>query len=265
MTTRKFYILAHRGDQQKQIENTPNAFKSMARFNDMLMNSSETNFSEINSSHILGVEFDIQLIDDQLVCYHDDSFYRLHHEFKDIALNVNTINEINKLDSYPSIPLFEDILKIFTDKSMNQNYFLNIELKSYEISLIEKVIDLVKKYQVTNRVLLSSFSGTVVEYISIYHPEFCTGFLVGAVENTAFEIRNNSWIKNITYLIFNVKSLLESDGSVLEKLPNKLGVYTLDNESYVTSEELFNVIESHPQLDLLITDNMDLTIRNIPK
>jgi glycerophosphoryl diester phosphodiesterase len=242
------YILAHRGDQQTAIENTPEAFENLDRFK----------FSS-EQTVLLGAEFDLQLIGDELYCYHDDDFDRLHPKFRG-TLNVEAIEAINNGRSSIKIPTFEQILQIFN--KLDSRFILNVELKSFELTLVIKVIDLIKKYQFTDRVILSSFGYHLVEYISIYHPEFKTGFLVRDLEDFKFLTRQNSWIKKITYVIFDAKEFLEADRDAINSLPHKLGVYTLDNKSYVTSEKMSQMKESYPNLDLFITDNMDLTLKN---
>jgi len=257
MSSRSFYIMAHRGDQQNKIENTPEAFESLSRFTD--------GTSSYGDNCQLGVEFDIQLVEDQLVCYHDDSFSRLHPQFKNEPLNMNAIVKINDSIEDAHIPSFEDILKIFNEEHMRR-FFLNIELKGFEITLAIKVIELIKKYNYQYRVILTSFYPPLVEYISIHHPQLCTGFLLDDVRALAKYAKNNSWVHKINYLIFNVKSLLDKNSKdLLKNYSNKLGVYTVDNKSYITSAELFNVIEDYPELDLMMTDNMDETIKNAPK
>lgn len=252
MASRTFYIMAHRGDQQHEIENTSKAFESLSR----LINNRHDNCH-------LGVEFDIQLVNDQLVCYHDDSFDRLHPNYKNQPLNIDDINEINNSgDIHKHIPFFEDILKIFSQEHM-QKFFLNIELKSFEITLGIKVVELVKKYKFEDRVILTSFYPPLIEYISIHHPELLTGFLLDDVRGLAKYAKNNSWVHKITYLIFNVKSLLDKKNKdLLKNYSNKLGVYTVDNNSYVSSAELFSVVNEYPKLDLMMTDNMDEAIKN---
>ncbi|AYV75137.1 MAG: glycerophosphodiester phosphodiesterase [Terrestrivirus sp.] len=254
MASRTFYIMAHRGDQQHEIENTPEAFENLSRLID--------NNKSSHDNYHLGVEFDIQLVNDQLVCYHDESFDRLHEKFKGKVLNVDDINEINSGNTYTHIPFFEDILKIFSQNHM-QKFFLNIELKSFEITLGIKVVELVKKYNFEPRIILTSFYPPLIEYVSIHHPELQTGFLLDDVRALAKYAKNNSWVHKINYLIFNVKSLLDKNNKdLLKNYNNKLGVYTVDSKSYVTSAELFAVIKDFPELDLMMTDNMDDSIKN---
>ena len=255
--TKIFYIMAHRGDQQRATENTSNAFKSMSRFVDVMKGNSDS-----SKDFVLGAEFDIQLIGDQLICYHDTSFDRVHSEFKNKSFSFDTIKEINK-DSINDIPSFEKVLQIFCDIYKDNNFLLNIELKSFEITLAIKVVELVHKYDLVNKAILTSFYPNLVEYVTLHHPEFKTGFLMSDVREFDKYVKGNSWVNKVNYLIFNVKSLLAADKQVVNNFPFKLGVYTIDSDSYASSQELFSVIKDYPNLDLMMTDNVDNTLLEI--
>ncbi|WP_017379452.1 glycerophosphodiester phosphodiesterase [Paenisporosarcina sp. TG-14] len=144
-------IYAHRGSSGTHPENTLAAFKEAARL------------------EIFGVELDVHLTqDDKLVVIHDESINRTSNG-KGFVRDL-TLSELRAYDfgnwfgddfKGESIPTLEEVLKIF----QNTAHHLNIELKSdifeYE-GMGDKVLHLVEKMGLAERVLISSFDHEAV-------------------------------------------------------------------------------------------------------
>lgn len=96
-------------------------------------------------------EFDIRITkDSEVILFHDD----LIGSKKVSDMTLKEVNQHHKVDS------FEDTLKWFS-KLDKDSYFLNIEIKSKFVrnrKLERIVLDLILKYKVQDRVLISSFN-----------------------------------------------------------------------------------------------------------
>jgi len=137
-------ITAHRGASSYAPENT------MAAFN------------KANDLNVPYVELDVhESKDGVLFVLHDNTLQRIlgipkytykvnYPEFKDL-------NVISRFDEYQEekVPLFEDVLNWYKDK----NFTLNIELKQtpFTTELPNKVVDLLHKYKLVDRVIVASF------------------------------------------------------------------------------------------------------------
>ena len=119
-----------------------------------------------------GSELDIQLTKDgQLVVCHDERVDRTTDGIGEVRQF--TLTEIKKLlieagnGRYEQIPLMEEVLELFrSGKKLKDNLKLNIELKNsvfpYE-GMEEKLIDLIHKNGLQDRVVYSSFSALSLE------------------------------------------------------------------------------------------------------
>lgn len=142
-------ILAHRGFSSKFPENTMLAFKEAAKLD------------------IAGFETDVQMTKDGiLVLSHDEEISRVSNGsgyIKDMSLE-----ELKKLDfrnGMTNYELNEDTkiptLREFFDWFSSTNLLINIELKSSMIryeNMVEKTIDMIKEYDLVDRVIISSFN-----------------------------------------------------------------------------------------------------------
>ncbi len=155
----KITVAAHRGDSYNCYENTMTAFeKAIQAGADM-------------------IETDVHLTKDEvLVLIHDDTVNRTTDGTGNVA--DMTAEELFKLNAgnvgaYEKIPCFEDVVKL----AVKHNIMLNIEIKEYYseeneqrcINCIEKVIETVEKYNLTERVVLNSFDARVLEYVYKKH------------------------------------------------------------------------------------------------
>lgn len=151
----KMTVAAHRGDCYNYYENTMTAFRAAIEAGaDM-------------------IETDVRLTKDGvLVLIHDAAVHRT----TDGEGNVSdmTAEEIFKLNTGDvnmpeKIPQLEDVVKL----AVSHNIMLNIEIKEYYseeneqrcISCIEKVIEIVEKYNLREKVVINSFDAWVLEYV----------------------------------------------------------------------------------------------------
>lgn len=151
----KMTVAAHRGDCYNYYEKTMTAFKKAIQ------------------EGVDMIETDVHLTKDgTLVLIHDNTVGRTTDGEGEIAnmmaeelfkLNAGDVNMPEK------IPCFEDVVKLVA----SQNIMLNIEIKEYYseeneqrcISCIEKVIEIVEKYNLSEKIVLNCFDAWVLEYV----------------------------------------------------------------------------------------------------
>lgn len=159
-------IFAHRGYSAKYPENTISAFKAVVDI------------------PIYGVEFDVHLTKDgEMVVIHDERINRTSNGkgyVKDL-----TLEELRQYDfgswfdekfKGEKIPTLAEVLDVFE----NTKHILNIEIKSDIIpyaGLLEKVLELVEKRNLENRVLISSFDHEVIQKLAKSNPTIDNGAL----------------------------------------------------------------------------------------
>lgn len=134
-----------------------------------------------------GIELDVHLSKDgHIVIIHDEKVDRTTNgkgEVKDF-----TLDELKKLDAgfwfsdeYEGerIPTLEELLKLIN----NTNIYLNIEIKAgYRIypNIEEKVIDMIEKYKILDRVIISSFDHYSLVRVKEINLNIKTGMLYEA-------------------------------------------------------------------------------------
>ncbi|RLQ98289.1 glycerophosphodiester phosphodiesterase [Falsibacillus albus] len=153
-------IFAHRGSAGTHPENTMQSFFEAEK---------------VNAD---GIELDVQLSKDgEVVVIHDETLERTTNG-KGFVKDFN-LNELKKLDaSYkfktflkkPTIPSLREVLEWLTGNGL----LCNIELKNGVFpypSLEEKVISLVREYQLEDRIIISSFNHYSIVYCYRLAPE----------------------------------------------------------------------------------------------
>lgn len=138
-------VIGHRGDKLYAPENTLSSFKQA------LEKGADA------------VEFDVKLTaDQQVIVLHDQTVDRTTNGSGNVAKL--TLAEIQKFDAgiqYPGkfpnekIPCLEEVFESF-----GKNLYMNVELTNYKTpfdGLVIKVVDLIIKYRMENRILFSSF------------------------------------------------------------------------------------------------------------
>ena len=122
-----------------------------------------------------GIETDVQITKDKtLVLFHDDSLNRTVNEngqISDYTYDELQVFDVIKGNLKDKIVKFEDFLKMFGHRDIT----FTIELKVDGIE--EAVIDLLKKYDMQNKTIITSFSFDMVRAAKKYAPEFRIGYL----------------------------------------------------------------------------------------
>lgn len=159
-------VFAHRGFSSRYPENTLLAFKKSLDFD------------------IYGVELDVHKTkDNKIVVIHDESVDRTFDGsgfVKDLTLN--ELKSFNcRLDGFKDnpeckIPTLEEVIEIFLDS----NFVLNIEIKNDKVSyenIEQDVINIINKYNISDRVILSSFNSNSILHCNNIDSCIKTGLL----------------------------------------------------------------------------------------
>ncbi|MBO4940155.1 MAG: glycerophosphodiester phosphodiesterase [Clostridia bacterium] len=159
--TEKLGVTGHRGCRAYMAENTLESFEEAFR---------------------LGVdvlEFDIHLTrDDVLIVMHDDMVDRTTDGKG--AVHFKTLAQIKALDAgikfgYPGlkVPTFEETLQLIVEKAAD-NLHLNVEIKDQRPRVVDKAIELLKKYGLLERSVIASFDAQTLLYTQEYYPNVKT-------------------------------------------------------------------------------------------
>lgn len=159
------YVWAHRGASGYAPENTMEAFRLAA-----VLGAD-------------GIELDVQLTNDgKLVVCHDETIDRTsdgHGFVKDYSLEELkkfNFNSHNASYAFCCIPTLEEVFELIEPMDMT----INIELKTgvFEYKGIEeKVVELVDRYHMSQRVIYSSFNHYSILRVKKLRPEAKCGFL----------------------------------------------------------------------------------------
>lgn len=157
-------ITAHRGDSLNYPENTILAFDSAV------------------SKDADWIELDVQLTKDkEIVVCHDANLKRVAGVDKNIYdLSYEELSQINiknnNDDTNVKIPLLSDVFRW----GLFNNVSFNVELKPYDddLTLVKKVIELVKKYYLEDRVTLSSNKYSILEEIKNVDDKVSTAYIM---------------------------------------------------------------------------------------
>lgn len=155
-------ITAHRGDSLNYPENTILAFTSAL------------------DKNADWVELDVQLTKDkQIVVSHDANLRRIAGIDKNISdLTYDELQQIEISKSYPNvrIPLLSEVFKW----GILNNISFNVELKPYdnETSLVEKTIELILKYHLEDRVILTSGKYSILEDVKAINNKIKTAYIM---------------------------------------------------------------------------------------
>ncbi len=158
-------IFAHRGARGYAPENTLESFMLAVR------------------QKADGIELDVQMTSDgELVIIHDESVDRTSDHkglVKSFTLNeLKQFNFNNHNPEYPvcRIPTLEEVIQLIKPTDLR----INIELKNgifvYE-GIEQKVLDLVRKYDMEDRVIYSSFNHYSIVKVKQMKPDAYCGFL----------------------------------------------------------------------------------------
>lgn len=236
--------IAHRGFSSRYPENTMLAFERAL------------------SLGADGVEFDVQLSKDGTpVVFHDENLFRITGT--DAFIKECSLEELKQFDiSYrfkgecpaQRIPTLEEYFALVRDR----DFFSNIELKTaiFEYDGIEQiVIDLVLKYGLSDRVILSSFNHYSLLRCKAIAPELPCGVLYECriAEPQAYCIRLGMEFLHPDYRFLNDEEL-----SKYELAGVKTSPWTVDGEADIRyllgQENIFSIMSNKPDLVLAIRD-----------
>ena len=163
-------IIAHRGYSHLYPENTMLAFKE----------------AEQAGAH--GIELDVHLTkDQQIVICHDEEIDRTSNGqgyIKDLTLGeIQEFQFLNGMNQYQDQPLSDitaPALDDFLDWFSQTDLFVNIEIKNnifrYD-GIVSKIIELIAKYDIQDRVIISSFNHHTLMEVKQMNSEIQVGFL----------------------------------------------------------------------------------------
>jgi len=158
------FLIAHRGHTKYAPENTKEAV-----------------LAALDSSSIIGVEFDVRMTKDkQFVLSHDDSLKRVFKVNKKVSKL--TLDEIKEIEYHGfSIPTLESVLK-----EVRTNKLLLIEMKikgdNYQ-DYVNRFYQIIKRYSYLN-IIVISFNGEALDYLSKLSNALKLGFLAHKLPST---------------------------------------------------------------------------------
>lgn len=175
-------IWAHRGCSQRYPENTLLAFEKAAAI-----------------EGLTGIELDIQLTKDgQMVVIHDEKVDRTT-DGKGYVRD-HTLDNLKRLKidagngKTEHIPTIEEVLDMLEDKLLNKGLRLNIELKNGTFpykGMEEKIIGLVRKRGLKERVIYSSFYAKSLEKIRELEPRAELGILDRKASDCLYKLKGS--------------------------------------------------------------------------
>ena len=150
---KEFDIIGHRGNRDDFRENTIEGLKSV-----------------LGNNGISGIEIDITVTKDKKIILSHDLFLKensnkhliYEHTYKEL-LEISERIDIDSPNKGKRYPLLDDVLKVFSKKSINQKLFIEIKsLPSNNFSMtINEIINylhsLIKKYRIENTCYIISF------------------------------------------------------------------------------------------------------------
>lgn len=155
-------LWAHRGCSYRYPENTLAAFQAACEL-----------------KGLQGIELDIQLSKDgEIVVFHDETLDRLMDQTG--QLQDYTVDELKGMHfkdwegAGMEIPKLEEVLQLLQPYLQKKQLLLNIELKNGRVAypgMEEKVLKLVKKYDVLPYIVFSSFNGESILQIRELEPQ----------------------------------------------------------------------------------------------
>jgi glycerophosphoryl diester phosphodiesterase len=212
MTQKRTLIWGHRGASFLQPENTISAFEKALQIG------------------VDGIEFDVRLCKDgEVVVFHDPQVDRLTDGkgwVKNLSLNELkklkiTINSNNVLETVPTL---KEVFNLVKDK-----IYMDIEIKAEtfrNIGIEQKVVNLVKEFNLRENIIVSSFSPVVLRRFHLIAPEIKIGFIYS--DNTFF----NRWFaKRFGIFSWHPASYLVNERSLAKarRLNREVHAWTVDN------------------------------------
>lgn len=239
----KTLVWAHRGASGYAPENTLEAFQKAI---------------DMDAD---GIELDVQMTKDgQLVIIHDETINRTSDGkglIKDYTYEELLTFNFNK--KYPElgkvkIPTLEEVYHLLKDTKL----FINVELKNgiifYE-NLEEKVMELTKRMELTDRVIYSSFNHYSVMKLKELDPYVNTGFLYedGYLDMPKYAKKNN--VEALHPALYNLQypNFIKD----CKKRGIELRVWTVnkvDEMKMLCENEIHGIITNYPDIARKVVD-----------
>ncbi len=170
-------IWAHRGCSQNYPENTITSFEKA-----------------VNIPGLTGIELDIQLSSDgELMVIHDERVDRTTDgigNVRDMSLSeLRSLHIYNGSDAAEKIPTMREVMDLLKP-ALQKGFRLNIEIKTgvYPYPGIEeKIVDLVKKYDVAEAIVYSSFYAESLVRLQQLVPDAEIGMLDSKVSDCLYK------------------------------------------------------------------------------
>lgn len=234
-------IIAHRGYSGKYPENTMLAFK------------------QAQAHQADGIELDIHLTkDQQIVICHDEKVDRTSNGtgyIKDLTLEeIQTYKFLNHMDQYSdeklsdiTAPSLDEFFDWFTSNEMEVNIEIKNNIFEYP-GIIESVLDLIEKYQLHDRVIISSFNHRTVLAMKEMEPRLKYGFLTAC---SLLEPGKYCWSYSVDYYHPFYMSLTDDDILLSKELRIGLNVWTVNDEEGIRAM-------NEKGIDRIITNYVEL-------
>jgi glycerophosphoryl diester phosphodiesterase len=253
-------IEGHRGARGKYPENSLSAFK----------------YALDNSIDVL--EMDLQLTKDKkIIIYHDKRInLNLCNGINNQEIKKLTLQEIKEYECGSKFnPDFPNQIKTTNEKIItleellefiNKNYYfnsikLNVEIKTEEfidnndeiIEFTNVLLNIIKKYNLENRIIISSFDTRPLKYIKQVNENYTTAFLL---ENTKIDESTIRLIKELKVNIFSPEYILLNKNIVNIVHENNIKIVTWTINDKKSVDEMIEI-----GVDGIITD-YPVEIRN---
>jgi glycerophosphoryl diester phosphodiesterase len=233
-------VIAHRGDKTCAPENTLAAFILAA------------------DKGADAIEFDVQLTaDEQVVLMHDPTVDRTTNGTGKVSsYNLTALRDLDagvwfsKEFKGERVPTLDEVFEI-----LGKRLHMNIELKNYTTpndNLVSRVAEVVKKHQMQDRTLFSSFLTHNLRKAATLLPEVPRGILTMAGW-LGYWGRTYAWRGNYSALH---PKIINVDSALVERVHDsgkRINVWTVDTE-----EELKEMVGLG--VDAVITGDLDLVI-----
>jgi len=222
-------LIAHRGASSQAPENTLAAFDLALKL------------------HADAIEFDVRLTKDKhVIAFHDLTLQRTTNGKGKV--HNKTLAELKSLDtgSYfdPSfrgqrIPTLEEIFEKFASRT-----FYHIEIKNFFQpfnKLPEKVISLIKKYNLQSRVTISSFNPIALIQVNHLLPSLGKGLLLQYPERFSFVHKGLSNFVTLDSLHIPVENVTKGIINFVHDMDQKLFIYTVNDPKLIRKLDLWGV------------------------
>lgn len=233
-------VFAHRGFKGYYPENTLLAFKKAI---------------DIGAD---GIELDVQLTsDNEIVIIHDETIDRTTNGTGFVTdFNYKDLSKFNASINFPkygfnNIPTFEEYCNLVKDT----NIITNIELKTGKneyLGIEAKVFDLIKKYHLEKKIIISSFN-----HYSILRMKKIAPFLKYGLLSETWIIDAGKYTKNLGVQCYHPCYQNMTD-SIVKEIKNEgieINVYTVNDEKSIREmfdKKIDTIIGNYPDLALKI-------------